>query len=39
MQSQTNLMKPRELMEMMEPREPTELMDGVLDVYVECEVT
>ena len=35
MQSQTELMKPRKLME---PMEPMELMDEVLDVYVEREV-
>ena len=41
MQSQTELMEPREpreLMEMMEPREPRELMDEVLDIHVEHEV-
>ena len=36
MQSQTKLIEPRELME---SREPRELMDEVLDVYVEHEVT
>ena len=35
MQSQMELMEPRE---MMEPMEPRELMDEVLDVYVEREV-
>ena len=35
MQSQTELMEPRELMKL---REPKEQMDEVLDVYVEHEV-
>ena len=35
MQSQTELTEPRELME---PREQRELMDEVLDIYVEREV-
>ena len=41
MQSQTEVMEPRELREpreLMEPREPREFMDEVLDVYVEHEV-
>ena len=35
MQSQTELMEPRELME---PAEQKELMDEVLDIYMEHEV-
>ena len=35
MQSQTKLMELRELMDLIESRE---LMDEVLDVYVECEL-
>ena len=41
MQSQMELMEPRELRELREPRElmeSRELMDEVLDVYVEHEV-
>ena len=38
MQSQTEMMEPREPRKLMESREPREMMDEVLDVYIEHEV-